>query len=188
MLSDRYAIVGNHRDAWILGSLDPSGGTACMLEMARAFGSIKTAYGNRGNDIFTLLRLTLLRHSDWKPRRTLIFASWGAEEYGLIGSTEWVEEHAKVLSQRAVAYLNIDVAVNGETTSCLLKFMLKAMVLKLGNYSLRGLSAPLIRRLLVESSKKIPNPSPSEVDNGRQTVYDTWYYRIPDPKHPEQPK
>lgn len=44
----------------------------------------------------------------------MIFASWGAEEYGLIGSTEWVEEHAKVLSQRTVAYLNIDVAVNGE--------------------------------------------------------------------------
>ena len=51
---------------------------------------------------------------DWRPRRSLIFCSWGAEEYGLIGSYEWVEEHAKVLSQRAVAYLNVDIAVEGE--------------------------------------------------------------------------
>lgn len=58
--------------------------------------------------------LLLMYNADWKPRRTLIFASWGAEEYGLIGSTEWVEEHAKILSQRTVAYLNIDVAVNGK--------------------------------------------------------------------------
>ncbi len=50
---------------------------------------------------------------DWRPRRSLVFCSWGAEEYALIGSYEWVEQHAKVLSQRAVAYLNVDIAVAG---------------------------------------------------------------------------
>lgn len=51
--------------------------------------------------------------TDWRPRRTLVFCSWGAEEYGLIGSYEWVEQHAKVLGQRAIAYLNVDIAVEG---------------------------------------------------------------------------
>ena len=58
--------------------------------------------------------MTPFQKEDWRPRRSLIFCSWGAEEYGLIGSYEWVEEHAKVLSQRAVAYLNVDIAVEGE--------------------------------------------------------------------------
>ena len=49
----------------------------------------------------------------WKPRRSIIFCSWGAEEFGLIGSYEWIEQNSKVLSQRAVAYLNIDIAVQG---------------------------------------------------------------------------
>lgn len=50
----------------------------------------------------------------WRPRRSLVFCSWGGEEAGLVGSYEWVEEHAKVLSQRAVAYLNVDLAVQGK--------------------------------------------------------------------------
>lgn len=52
--------------------------------------------------------------ADWRPRRTMVFCSWGAEEYGLIGSNEWTQQFAKVLSQRAVAYLNVDVAVGGQ--------------------------------------------------------------------------
>lgn len=51
---------------------------------------------------------------DWRPRRTLMFCGWGAEEYGMIGSYEWAEEHAKVLSQRAVAYINVDSAMVGK--------------------------------------------------------------------------
>lgn len=49
----------------------------------------------------------------WRPRRTLMFCGWGAEEYGMIGSYEWAEEHAKVLIQRAVAYINVDSAMEG---------------------------------------------------------------------------
>lgn len=52
--------------------------------------------------------------AEWRPRRTMVFCSWGAEEYGLIGSYEWTQQFAKVLSQRAVAYLNVDVAVGGK--------------------------------------------------------------------------
>ena len=84
-----------------------------MVEMARAFGVImknssnsKILFHTRFIDLMTIL-------IDWRPRRSLVFCSWGAEEYGLIGSYEWVEQHAKVLSQRAVAYLNVDIAVSG---------------------------------------------------------------------------
>lgn len=64
-------MFGNHRDAWVFGAIDPSGGTAAFLEMVRSFGEmVKTG---------------------WRPRRTLVFCSWAAEEFGLVGSTEWVE-------------------------------------------------------------------------------------------------
>jgi Zn-dependent M28 family amino/carboxypeptidase len=63
---DRYVLLGNHRDAWILGSVDPSSGTAAMMELARVFGKLKVEEG-------------------WRPRRSIVFCSWGAEEYGLIG-------------------------------------------------------------------------------------------------------
>jgi hypothetical protein len=53
----------------------------------------------------------------WRPRRSIVFCSWGAEEYGLIASTEWVEEFQKILSHRAIAYLNVDVAVDGKHCS-----------------------------------------------------------------------
>ena len=68
---DRYVLLGNHRDAWVFGAIDPTSGTAVMLELARAFG--------------------VMLKQGWKPRRTIMFCSWGAEEYGLIGSCEWVE-------------------------------------------------------------------------------------------------
>ena len=55
--------------------------------------------------------------SDWRPRRTIVFCSWGAHEYGLVGSYEWTQQHATVLGQRAVAYLNVDTAVSGQSTS-----------------------------------------------------------------------
>jgi len=89
---DDWVIAGNHRDAWIYGAVDPSSGTAAMLEAVHGVGA-------------------LLRQG-WRPKRTLIFASWDAEEQGLIGSTEWVEQNAQAL-KRAVAYFNTDVAVSG---------------------------------------------------------------------------
>jgi N-acetylated-alpha-linked acidic dipeptidase len=90
---DRWVIMGNHRDAWTFGAVDPNSGTSAMLEAARAFGE--------------------LRKNGWKPRRTIILCSWDGEEYGLIGSTEWAEEYADELKAKAVAYLNVDVAVSG---------------------------------------------------------------------------
>lgn len=90
---DRWVILGNHRDAWVYGAVDPNSGTASLLETARGLGEAVKA--------------------GWVPRRTLILASWDAEEYGLVGSTEWVEDHAAELSQKAVAYINLDSSVTG---------------------------------------------------------------------------
>jgi N-acetylated-alpha-linked acidic dipeptidase len=90
---DRWVIMGNHRDAWTFGAVDPNSGTTAMLEAARGFGS--------------------LLKDGWKPRRTILLCSWDGEEYGLLGSTEWAEEYADELKQKAVVYLNIDVAVSG---------------------------------------------------------------------------
>jgi N-acetylated-alpha-linked acidic dipeptidase len=89
---DSWIIVGNHRDAWVYGAVDPNSGTAAMLEAAHGIGS-------------------LLRQG-WRPRRTIVLCSWDAEEEGLIGSTEWVEQQGRILDH-AVAYFNIDVGVSG---------------------------------------------------------------------------
>ena len=90
---DRWVVLGNHRDAWVFGAVDPNSGTTAMLELGRGLGQ--------------------LLKSGWKPRRSIILCSWDAEEQGLIGSTEWVEEKASELKEKAVAYLNVDVAVSG---------------------------------------------------------------------------
>ncbi|MBI1799300.1 MAG: M28 family metallopeptidase [Candidatus Eisenbacteria bacterium] len=92
-LPDQWVICGNHRDAWTYGAVDPNSGTICMLEMARGICD--------------------LMKTGWRPRRTLMLCSWDGEEYGLLGSTEFAEEHAADLTANAVAYLNVDVAVAG---------------------------------------------------------------------------
>jgi len=90
---DRWVILGNHRDAWTHGAVDPNSGTAAMLETARGLAAaLKTG---------------------WRPRRTILLASWDGEEYGLLGSTEWAEDHAEAL-KNAVAYVNLDAAVTGQ--------------------------------------------------------------------------
>lgn len=89
---DEWVVLGNHRDAWVYGAVDPNSGTAAMLETVHGLAD-------------------LLRHG-WKPERTIVFGSWDAEEEGLIGSTEFGEEHEKDLAH-AVAYFNLDVAVSG---------------------------------------------------------------------------
>lgn len=89
---DAWVVVGNHRDAWVYGAVDPSSGTAAMLEAAHGIGA-------------------LLRQG-WRPKRTIVFCSWDAEEEGLIGSTEWAEQQGRTL-EHAVAYFNVDVAVSG---------------------------------------------------------------------------
>ena len=90
---DEWVILGNHRDAWVYGAVDPSSGTASMLEMTRNLGA--------------LLRQGI------RPKRTLVICSWDGEEYALTGSTEWGEEYADELRQKAVAYLNVDEATSG---------------------------------------------------------------------------
>ena len=90
---DRWVIMGNHRDAWTFGAVDPGSGTTAMLEAARGFGQ--------------------LLKNGWKPRRSIVLCSWDAEEYGLVGATEWAEEYADELKQKAVAYLKMDSAVSG---------------------------------------------------------------------------
>ena len=90
---DEWVIAGNHRDAWTYGGVDPSSGSAVLMEMARALGS--------------------LARSGARPKRTILLASWDAEEFALTSSTEWGEEHEQQLRENAVAYLNVDAAVSG---------------------------------------------------------------------------
>lgn len=85
---DEWVIRGNHHDAWVNGAEDPTSGQVALLEEARAIGE--------------------LVKQGWRPRRTLIYCAWDAEEPMLLGSTEWVEEHDKELAQHAVAYINSD--------------------------------------------------------------------------------
>ena len=96
-LPDEWVLVGNHRDAWVFGGVDPSSGTASMMELTRALGEMK----KRGI----------------RPRRTVIACSWDGEEYALTGSTEWGEQFADDLKKRLVAYLNVDESVAGAATT-----------------------------------------------------------------------
>jgi N-acetylated-alpha-linked acidic dipeptidase len=123
---DEWVIAGNHRDAWVYGAVDPSSGTAAMLESVHGIGA--------------------LLQQGWRPKRTIVFCSWDAEEEGLIGSTEWVEQNAKVLD-RAVAYFNTDVAVSGPDFS--------------------AAAVPSLKQYLRELTRLVPSPLGG-------TVYDHW--------------
>jgi N-acetylated-alpha-linked acidic dipeptidase len=89
---DQWVVAGNHRDAWVYGAVDPNSGTAAMLETVHGIGE--------------------LLKSGWKPKRTMMFASWDGEEEGLMGSTEWAEQHEAELAN-SPAYFNMDVGVSG---------------------------------------------------------------------------
>jgi N-acetylated-alpha-linked acidic dipeptidase len=119
-------IAGNHRDAWVFGAADPGSGTAAMLEAVHGLGE-------------------LLKHG-WRPRRSIVIASWDAEEEGLMGSTEWAEQHATDLT-RAVAYFNTDVAVSGP-------------IFNAG-------AVPPLRRFIREVTREVPSPTGG-------SVYDRW--------------
>ncbi|KAI9359423.1 hypothetical protein BD770DRAFT_471784 [Pilaira anomala] len=125
---DKAIILGNHRDAWVYGAVDPSSGTASFLELARVLGEIlKTG---------------------WRPRRTIILASWDAEEYGLVGSTEWVEDNKDWLDKEGTVYINVDMAVSGP------HFKAKA--------------SPSLNRLLYSVTSLINDPRTGG------TVFDAW--------------
>ncbi|CAN7987070.1 unnamed protein product [Ixodes hexagonus] len=142
----RYVIVGCHHDAWTKGGGDPGTGMAALMELVRLFG--------------------LLKKKGWTPGRTLVFASWDAEEFGMIGSTEWVQAHEKELYHRTVAYINLDQAVSG-------------------NSSLYAMASPLLRQTLKEASQLVPCHEGSHRD---MSVYDMWRMRRPqDPNHAHSP-
>jgi N-acetylated-alpha-linked acidic dipeptidase len=86
--ADQWVIHGNHHDAWVNGASDPISGLVAEMEEARAIGE--------------------LAKTGWRPRRTIIYAAWDGEEQGLLGSTEWVEQHFEELRQHAAVYINSD--------------------------------------------------------------------------------
>jgi N-acetylated-alpha-linked acidic dipeptidase len=90
---DEWVLRGNHRDAWVFGAWDPLSGQVAMLSEARSIGA--------------------LLKTGWRPKRTLVYASWDGEEPGLLGSTEWAETHAQELQHKAVLYLNSDTNARG---------------------------------------------------------------------------
>lgn len=91
---EQKVIIGNHHDAWVYGAVDPGSGTAAVMEIGRS--------------------LSDLMQTGWRPKRSIVLAHWDAEEYGLIGSTEWVEENRENLMKNAIIYINIDAAVSGD--------------------------------------------------------------------------
>jgi N-acetylated-alpha-linked acidic dipeptidase len=129
---DRWVVLGNHRDAWVFGAVDPNSGTTAMIELGRGLGQ--------------------LLKSGWKPRRTIVLGSWDAEEQGLIGSTEWAEEKASELKEKAVAYLNMDAAVSGP------------------NFG--AASVPSMWKLIYAAARDVRDPKTGK------SVYEAWRDRV----------
>ncbi|MBI3981680.1 MAG: M28 family peptidase, partial [Gemmatimonadetes bacterium] len=125
---DKTVLLGNHRDAWVYGGVDPSSGTATQLELARVLG-------------------TMLREGH-RPRRTIVLASWDAEEWHLTGSTEWGEQFSRELQAGAIAYLNVDGSTSGS------QFEVGAVA--------------SLNRLIVETVRDVVDP------NSRRTVLEAW--------------
>ena len=138
-LKDRWVVMGNHRDAWVFGAVDPNSGTSAMLEVARGFGA--------------------LLKQGWSPKRTIYLCSWDAEEYGLIGSTEWAEENATELTEKAVAYLNVDVAVSG------------------GNFG--ASSVPSLWKVLRDVTRAVKDPKKGT------SIYEQWQERARESRSPD---
>lgn len=142
---DRYVLIGNHRDAIFLGASDPSSGTAAITEISRAVGQ--------------------MLKQGWRPRRTLKFCSWGAEEIGIIGSIEWVQQNEKILQDRGVVYLNTDVAVGG-------------------SYVLVSQNCPLLSSTIFEWAKRIRDPN---AHGNKESLYDIMVERNPSSSNPNEP-
>ena len=124
--ASQWVVAGNHRDAWVYGAVDPNSGTAAMLEAVHGLGA--------------------LLKQGWKPRRTIVIGSWDAEEEGLIGSTEWAEQHAAELAN-AVVYINTDVGVAGPDFS--------------------AAAVPSLKQFVREVTREVPSPKGG-------SVYDQW--------------
>jgi N-acetylated-alpha-linked acidic dipeptidase len=125
---DEWVILGCHYDAWAFGSTDPNSGTAMLLSMTETLGK--------------------LAQQGIRPARSILIAHWDAEEHGVIGSTEWVEQLRDELNAKAVAYINLDAAVGGR------------------NF---GASAsPTMKKIIMESAKEVMYP------DSTKTVYEIW--------------
>jgi len=127
-VAEQIVLLSNHHDAWTFGGVDPSSGTATALELARSLGEL-AAKGMR-------------------PRRTVVFGIWDAEEFTLTGSTEWGEEHEDELARNAVACLNVDASTSGDRLSVN--------------------AVPSLRPFLYQAARDVADPK------GRGSVYDVW--------------
>ncbi|XP_048216353.1 putative N-acetylated-alpha-linked acidic dipeptidase [Perognathus longimembris pacificus] len=143
---DRYVILGGHRDSWVFGGIDPQSGAAVVHEIVRSFGT--------------------LAKEGWRPRRTILFASWDAEEFGLLGSTEWAEENSRILQERGVAYINADSSIEG-------------------NYTLRVDCTPLMYSLVYNLTKELQSP---DEDCEGKSLYESWREKSPSPEFSGMPR
>lgn len=125
---EEWVVAGNHRDAWAYGAADPASGTAALTAVARGLGQLLS--------------------QGWRPRRSIVLASWDAEEFGLMGSTEWAEEHAGELSRNGVAYINMDIGVSGSHFS--------------------AATIPSLKRLIYEATASVKDPRTG------QSVFSVW--------------
>ncbi|XP_032228690.2 glutamate carboxypeptidase 2 [Nematostella vectensis] len=139
---DRYVLMGNHRDSWVFGAVDASTGTAVTAEISRGFGE--------------------LMKKGWRPRRTIMMCSWGGEEFSLIGSREWVEQHSKALSERAITYINLDIAVGG-------------------NFVPSASGSPLLKSPIMSQLRTVQDT------NAKKTLYDVMTERQPSMTTPKEP-
>jgi len=142
---DRYVFLGNHRDAWSFGAADASTGLSVLKETSRV--------------------LSRLLKQGWRPRRTIKLCSFGGEEFGLIGSVEWMDENSLIFKERGVAYLNTDVPVQGR-------------------YSLLAQTDPLLTDLIYKWTKQVRVP----VDEEKyESIFDVMLKRGPTPLTPGEP-
>ena len=125
---DEWIILGCHLDSWGFGATDPSSGTAMLLSLSQTLGKLKD--------------------EGYSPKRSILIGHWDAEEHGVIGSTEWVEQMRKELNAKGVIYMNFDGAVSGK--------------------GFGASSAPTLKKLLVEASKDVKYPYTD------QSLYDFW--------------
>jgi N-acetylated-alpha-linked acidic dipeptidase len=125
---DEWIILGSHHDAWGFGATDPNSGTAMLLTLAESLGT--------------------LIDEGYRPRRSIMIAHWDAEEFMLIGSSEWVEELKEDLHANAILYLNADMSVTGP--------------------NFRASASPSLKKAIIEATRVVPHP------DSDSSVYETW--------------
>lgn len=140
---DEAVIIGCHHDAWGFGAGDPTAGLICVIEAARVFGE--------------------LAQNGWRPKRSIVFAGWAAEEHGIVGSVEYVESRPEWLRDTAVAYLNLDMAAMGT------------------NFG--SSASPSLRPAIMRAASMLEQPG-----EPGSTVLEHWLDRTGDPAMPGMPR